>query len=62
MAKLRQLKWYESGKKWRIKHGFTTNEWMMYVNWSCNASIRVSIIYAIAGFACGYAFGELIRV
>ena len=62
MAKLRQLEWHESGKKWRIEHGFTTDEWKMYAKWAHDAVIRTSIVYAITGFVCGHAFGELIRV
>ena len=62
MAKLRQLKWYESGKRWRTEHGFTTAEWEMYAKWSYTAVSRLFILYAIAGFMCGYAFGELIGV
>lgn len=62
MAKLRQLKWYESGKRWRIEHGFTTTEWMMYVDWTCNDALRTSIVFAVTGFLCGYVFGGLISV
>ena len=58
MNEIERPKFYEILRNWRIRNGYTTPEWQMYVDAVSTQDMLLFIAFALLGAVFGYFIGK----